>query len=166
MKASRLVLATCIALAGFAAQAQTVYKWVDKDGKVHFGDSPPIDREATAQKVPGGGASSEEQLPYATQMAMKKSPVVLYTSVGCGDMCSQARALLSKRGIPFTEKTPETNPDDAKALKDLVGALVVPVMSVGSNPVRGFDEEQWQAALDEAGYAKSRLPGQPAPKTP
>jgi len=42
----------------------------------------------------------------------------------------------------------------------------VPVMSVGSNPVRGFDEEQWQAALDEAGYAKSRLPGQPAPKTP
>jgi len=164
MKASRLVLATCIALAAVAAQAQTVYKWVDKDGKVHFGDAPPIDRDATAQKVPGGGASSDEQLPYATQMAMKKSPVVIYTSGGCGDMCSQARALLSKRGIPFAEKSPETNPDDAKALKDLVGALVVPVMSVGSNTLRGFDEAEWQAALDQAGYAKSRLPGQPGPK--
>ena len=166
MRAPRpIFLALCIALAAAAAQAQTVYKWVDKDGKVHFGDTPPADRDATPQRVPGGGPSSEEQIPYATQVAMKKSPVVIYTSGGCGDTCVKGRELLSKRGIPFTEKHPETNPDDAKALKELVGALVVPVVSVGSNTLRGFDEDQWQAALDEAGYAKTRLPGQPAPKT-
>ena len=165
MGAKPIVLATCLALAAFAAQAQAVYKWVDKEGKVHFGDSPPAEIDATQQRVHGGGASTEEQLPYATQMAMKRSPVVIYTSGGCGDMCAKAKELLSRRGIPFTEKHPETNPDDAKALKDLVGALVVPVVSVGSNTVRGFDAEQWQAALDEAGYAKTRLPGQPAPKS-
>jgi hypothetical protein len=166
MRASKpIVLAMCIALAAAAAQAQTVYKWVDKDGKVHFGDTPPMDRDATAQRVPSGGPSTDEQLPYATQVAMKKNPVVMYASGGCGEMCSKGRELLSRRGIPFTEKHPETNPDDAKALRDLVGALVVPVVSVGSNTLRGFDEDQWQAALDEAGYAKSRLPGQPAPKT-
>src|SRR6185312_4591228 len=130
MKAKPIVLAACIAAAALAAEAQTVYKWVDKDGKVHFGDQPPADRDATAQRIQGGGASSEEQMPYATQMAMKRSPVVIYTSGGCGDMCAKGKELLSKRGIPFTEKHPETNPDDAKALKDLVGALVVPVVSV------------------------------------
>ena len=165
MRAKPILLATCIALAALAVNAQTVYKWVDKDGKVHFGDTPPTDRDATPQRVPGGGASTEEQMPYATQMAMKRNPVVMYTSGGCGEMCTKARELLSKRGIPFTEKHPETNPDDAKALKDLVGALVVPVASVGSNTLRGFDEGEWQAALDEAGYAKTRLPGQPGPKT-
>lgn len=167
MGASRpIVLALCMAFAAAAAHAQTVYKWVDKDGKVHFGDTPPTDRDATAQRVPGAGPSTEEQVPYATQVATKRNPVVIYTSSGCGETCTKARELLSKRGVPFAEKAPETNPDDAKALKDLVGALVVPVMSVGANTVKGFDEDQWQAALDEAGYAKSRLPGQPAPKKP
>ena len=34
---------------------------------------------------------------------------------------------------------------------------------VGTNVVKGYGEESWQAALDQAGYARTRLPGQPAP---
>ena len=165
MGAKPIVLATCIALAAFAAQAQTVYKWVDKDGKVHFGDTPPSDRDATQQRISGGGASSEEQVPYATQMAAKSSPVAIYTSNDCGDLCAKGRALLTQRGVPFTEKNAETNPDDAKALKELAGSFQVPVLTVGSRTLKGFGEASWQSALDDAGYAKTRLPGQPGPKT-
>ena len=164
MRAKPIVLATCIAIAALAAQAQTVYKWTDKDGKVHFGDQPPADRDATAQRISGGGASSEEQMPYATQMAAKTNPVVVYTSNDCGDLCSKGLSLLTKRGVPFTEKNAEKNPDDAEALKKIAGGFQVPVMTVGSKTVKGFDEANWQAALDDAGYAKTRLPGQPGPK--
>ena len=164
MRAKPIVLAACIAVAALAAQAQTVYKWTDKDGKVHFGDQPPSDRDATAQRIQGGGASSEEQMPYATQMAAKANPVVVYTSNDCGDLCAKGLALLGKRGVPFTEKNAEKNPDDAEALKKIAGGFQVPVMTVGSKTVKGFDEANWQSALDDAGYAKTRLPGQPGPK--
>jgi glutaredoxin len=160
-----IVLAAFISLAALAAQAQTVYKWVDKDGKVHFGDTPPTDRDATAQRVPGGGPSSEEQVPYATQMAAKSSPVVVYTSNDCGELCAKGLDLLTKRGVPFTERNAEKSPDDARALKELAGSFQVPVMTVGSTMVKGFSEERWQSALDGAGYARTRLPGQPGPKT-
>jgi hypothetical protein len=40
MRAAALLL--CLALAGLAGAAE-VYKWTDKDGKVHFGDAPPPD---------------------------------------------------------------------------------------------------------------------------
>ncbi|MGH8703832.1 MAG: DUF4124 domain-containing protein [Burkholderiales bacterium] len=50
-----LVLLVALALAG-AAQAQQ-YKWVDKDGKVRYGDTPPPGVKATALKPPPGPAA-------------------------------------------------------------------------------------------------------------
>jgi hypothetical protein len=46
----------------------------------------------------------------------------------------------------------------------VAGALAVPFLLVGDANVRGFDEAAWQEALDRAGYARTRLPGQPGPK--
>ncbi|HET9469596.1 MAG TPA: DUF4124 domain-containing protein, partial [Usitatibacter sp.] len=79
------VLAAALA-AGLAAQAQTnVYRWTDKDGKVHFSDTPPPEEaKSVSQKRMGGGYTEEAQLPYATQVAMKRNPVTLYTATGCG----------------------------------------------------------------------------------
>jgi hypothetical protein len=31
---------------------------------------------------------------------------------------------------------------------------------VGTNAVRGYGDQSWHAALDQAGYARTRLPGQ------
>ncbi len=39
-----------VVCAGVYAQ-QTVYKWVDKDGVVHFSDAPPDDAEAVETKT-------------------------------------------------------------------------------------------------------------------
>ncbi len=38
-------------LAGQAALADEVYRWVDEEGKVHFGDRPPL--EAWAENIEG-----------------------------------------------------------------------------------------------------------------
>lgn len=155
------VLAACT----LAAAQTNVYRWVDKDGKVHFSDSPPPkDAKEASQKRMGGGAVEDSQLPYATQVAMKRNPVTLYFGDDCGPPCNLARDLLTRRGIPYTPRNAQTNAADHEALKKLAGAAEVPLLLVGNQQVKGFNEELWHQALDTAGYPRTRLPGQlPAP---
>jgi glutaredoxin len=146
MKTTGIVLAIAgCALACAAAAQSNVYRWVDKDGKVQFSDAPPPDDAANVtQKRMGGATGDDPQLPFATQL------------------CSDGRALLSSRGIPFTERNAEANPEDAEKLKELAGALQVPFLTVGERRVKGFDAGNWNSALDGAGYPRTRLPGQTA----
>ena len=163
---SRLIagaIALAALAAAFAATAQTnVYRWVDKDGKVHFSDTPPPeDAQSVSQKRMGGGYPEESQLPYATQMAMKRNPVTIYTASGCGNPCDRGRELLSKRGVPFSEKNAGGSQADRDALVKLAGSAEVPLLMIGDNKVRGYDEDQWNSALDSGGYPRTRLPSQP-----
>ena len=95
-----------------AAQAQTnVYRWVDKDGKVQYSDSPPPETASNVtQKRLGGGLVDEGQLPYATRDAMKRNPVSLYSTNGCGDLCAQGRTVLNNRGIQTLVKRNGVDP--------------------------------------------------------
>lgn len=162
-----VLLCVAAALAAAPANAQsTVYRWVDKNGKVQFSDTPPpADAKSSSEKRMGGGYVEDSQLPYATQIAAKRNPVTLYTSTDCGDYCVQGRALLSKRGVPFAEKNAQASQADQDALMKIAGSLSVPFLVVGEANVRGFDEGSWNAALDRAGYARTRLPGQAGPRT-
>ena len=53
--------AALLAVSGFAQQ----YKWVDKDGKVRYGDMPPPGVKATPLKPPPGAAASSTSAPAA-----------------------------------------------------------------------------------------------------
>jgi glutaredoxin len=99
-------------------------------------------------------------------MAMKSNPVTLYVSNTCGELCSDGRQLLANRGIPYTEKNAQENPEDTEKLRALVGALQVPVLLVGTRPIKGFSENTWHSALDSAGYPRTKLPGQLGPRPP
>jgi glutaredoxin len=160
-----------IALVPALAQAQQVYRWVDKNGKVHYGDQPPPPEDSKnvqQKRLGGGGGADTVQLPYATQVAMQKNPVVLYGAPTCGAPCEQGRAVLAKRGIPFSERDVSTSEADAEALKKLVGAMDVPVLTIGERQLKGYDAGTWNSALDAAGYPRTALPGQrpPAPPKP
>lgn len=162
-------LAAAIALVPAAADAQSVYRWVDKNGKVHYSDQPPPEEvKNVQQKKVGGGTVEVSQLPYATQVAMQKNPVVLYGAPTCGTPCEQGRAVLAKRGIPFSERDVSASEADAEALKKLVGTMDVPVLVIGQNKLKGYEEGTWNSALDSAGYPRTALPGQrpPAPPKP
>jgi glutaredoxin len=164
----RAIAQAAIALAVVAtAHAQSdVYRWVDKDGKVHFSDAPPPeDAQQVTQRRMGGGQVDEGQLPYATQVATKRNPVTLYTSPRCGDLCQSGRDVLIERGVPYSERNAET-PAEAENVKKLVGALEVPVLQVGDNAIKGFNDSTWQGALDAAGYPRTRIPGAGSPKPP
>jgi glutaredoxin len=165
---TRHLVAACCALAAGAALAQTqVYRWVDKDGKVHFSDSlPPADAQGATQKTVGGGPAGPDY-PYSVQQAMKKNPVVLYTAPSCGEPCDHGRQMLSSRGIPFGERDVQTNTAAQEALKKLIGGLEVPTLTVGSSTLKGYEPDGWASALTGAGYPATRMPGQaPTRATP
>ncbi len=63
-----LIFLMALMLAG-AAHAQ-LYKWVDKDGKVRYGDSPPPGAKTSALKAPQGGAAAAAT-PAAAKDAAK-----------------------------------------------------------------------------------------------
>jgi glutaredoxin len=171
------VFAASLAAPFFANAQTTVYRWVDKDGKVQFSDSPPpAEAKGASQRRMGGGETADSPLPYATQVAARRNPVALYTGTSCRELCARGRELLEQRGIPFVEHDAESNRADREALKNLTGTTEVPVLVVGENKFKGFDESAWHASLDGAGYPKTRLPGQlplrtvapsaPPPKAP
>jgi hypothetical protein len=161
-------LVAALLLPAMASAQTSVYRWVDKDGKVQYSDAPPADPAANAtQKRFGGGMGSDSsQLPYATQVAMQRFPVTLYFAADCGDPCRQGRELLVKRGIPFSERDAVASKEETETVKKLSGGLFVPVLTVGPNVLKGYREEAWHAALDTAGYPRALLPGQARPRPP
>src|SRR3954463_14531899 len=48
------ILAFAVMLAFSAGAAAQAYKWVDKDGKVRYGDTPPPGVKATPMRTPSG----------------------------------------------------------------------------------------------------------------
>jgi glutaredoxin len=154
----RLLLAALAMLFAAGAVAQT-YRWVDKDGKVNYSDTPPPPAAAkSVQKRSGGGNVVESgQTPYATQQAIRTAPVTIYTAETCKQICDDARKLLQARGVPFREiaVADEASRDE---LKRVSGGQEVPVMVVGKSVTSGFGADSWNMALDAAGYPKSGPP--------
>ena len=174
MRLIHMLLALPLLLAGTASAAE-MFRWVDADGKVHYTDAPPPPTAKNVQQKKLGDKAGSAQIPYVLQQAVKNFPVTLYSNE-CGDACTKAKALLGKRGIPFTEKNPEKNAADAESLKKVAGGtLTVPLLLVGTSVLKGFEEDGWNSALDLAGYPKDSLlpksatspakPGTPTPPT-
>ena len=149
-----LLIAILLSVAG-SVDAQALYRWEDKDGRVTYSDTPPPkDAKLPQEKKLVDNIIEQDKTPFAQKAAAQNNPVVLYTN-NCGDPCTAARALLSKRGVPFSERNPETDSKAAASLKEIAGGLDVPTMTVGANTQKGFSESAWAAALDSAGYPRT-----------
>ncbi len=154
MKTIWLAFCFLIAVSGYAYGAG-LYKWVDKNGKVHYGDQPAEDAIKPEQKkFSSSVTTSDDDLPYSLRKAKSDFPVTLYVAPNCGDLCVQARAMLNKRGIPFAEKNLVTN-EDITAFKTKYGGSSTPSLTVGKTLLSGFDVGPWNNELDIAGYPKS-----------
>lgn len=155
MKLKSLSLFAVILAAALAAQAQTAYRWTDKNGKVNYADKPPpADAQNVQQKKLGSANFVDTSGPsYSAQKAEQDYPVTLYTSVDCETECAIARDFLNRRSVSFSEKTIKTL-DDSKAFKKVTGIndLAVPTLLVGARVEKGYQENAWNKLLDAAGY--------------
>jgi glutaredoxin len=137
------------------AQAQQVYRYVDKDGRVIYTDrAPPSDSKEVQAKRLSPNLIENNDVPVATAQAAQRFPVTLYT-FACGPVCQNAEGLLNRRGVPFSTVNVEDQ-KGAELLLKLTGAQQAPVLQVGDKLIaKGFNEARWTSMLDDAGYPKS-----------
>lgn len=154
----KILLAIFLLALTFAANAQSTYRWIDKEGKVHYTDKPPAPNESSkVEKKPSVMmGAADPTASYALRQAIADFPVTLYTQADCGDPCKDGRDHLTQRGIPFTDKRIATEADVA-ALRPLAGEgdLIVPIMQVGRKIAKGYQRSSWDNLLDAAGYPKA-----------
>jgi glutaredoxin len=157
MKLALAFLSALSLLFSASVHAQ-MYKWVGADGKVTYSDvPPPASARQVEKRAAGAGASSGADLPYELSQAAKDNPVTLYTTARCIP-CDSGRSLLNTRGIPYSEKTVNSNEDIAR-LKQAGGNTQLPLLLVGRIKHTGFDTDNWSTALTSAGYPESnKLP--------
>jgi glutaredoxin len=136
-----------------AAQADTLYKWVDSQGRISYHDQPPPDGAGyrVEEKVLGTGNKHKEDDTLAK--VVEKYPVVLYSVPACGS-CDLARAYLQKRKVPFTEQNLDNNPELQQTLKKKIGSLSAPTIMIGEKVMKGYVESVLEGELDGVGYPK------------
>jgi glutaredoxin len=147
-----------VVAAGAVAQVAPVYRYTDKEGRVIYSDKePPPEATNVQTKRLGGNYIETDEMPLAARQAQERFPVTLFT-FPCGELCKNAEALLTRRGVPFTTVNVE-DPKGAEQLKTLTGELNAPVLLVGDKLVsKGFNETRWNSMLDDAGYPKTATP--------
>lgn len=148
-------------LAQTSGQAQALYRTVGPDGRITFTDKPPASATKPTLLSAGGRQSdagaANAALPYALRQVVNRYPVTLFTSKDCAP-CDEGRNLLRKRGIPYSEKTINTN-EDAESLKRLADTTSLPLLTIGSQQIKGYSTQEWTQYLNAAGYPeKNALP--------
>jgi len=135
------------------AMAQPIYRNVDKNGKVTFSDRAPTASTEPAAPQTGAAQPANAGLPYELRQVAQRYPVTLYSSEECSP-CGTARSLLVTRGIPFEERTVKSN-QDVEALQRLSNQSSLPLLTIGSQQLKGYSDAEWSQYLDAAGYPKS-----------
>lgn len=117
-----------------------IYKWVDENGTVHFGDRKPTHRYEQFKVKSVSGVQVYRAPPAGAnrkaQTASKQ--VVMYGTTWCG-YCAMARSYFQARNIPYQDWDIEASPT-ARAEYDALQGKGVPLIVVGGSVMSGFSE--------------------------
>ena len=146
------------------AWAGSIYRWVDKDGVVHYSDRAP-DNDAiegdieTRQTVAGdpppeaaGGTigAPPKTIQTPSDNARHKNAVVeIYTTSWCR-YCKDTKRYFHSRGISFTEYDIEKDRAAARRLKRLNPRGGVPLTVINGRPIIGYAPAAFDRALKES----------------
>jgi len=126
-----------------------IYKWTDANGKVHFSDKPPanknvetIDEQRLASRASSYTQAEIKILPTDSSAYQKNQKLIMYTTSSCG-YCAKAREYFAKQRIPFKEKNIETSEKYHRQFKK-IGGKGVPVILWGKNKMNGFSIEKFE----------------------
>ncbi len=146
------------------AQAAQHYRWFDDKGRVEWHATPPPSGAKKVKRHDVQGSFIEtSSAPYSVQQATRNFLLTLYI-LDCGETCIKARSHLTRRGIPFTVKNPQ---DDVEAYKKLTNfSIEAPMLLIGQEQLKGYEQDSWNTALYSAGYSRIVAVARPAPSAP
>ena len=144
------IIALCALLACLPAEAQQVYRWVDGNGRVQYGDKPPPGVKAAAVQSRISSYSGTPTVTGSASAGASRPEVKMYVTEWCG-YCKQARAYLSRQGIRHTELDVEKSAAARAEYQGLQGRGV-PVILVGTQRMNGYSEDRLAQMLKSAGY--------------
>ena len=140
----RLLLPLLVLGLALSAHAE-IYRWVDDQGKVHFGDAPKTD---DAQKVEVRVQTIKTvKVDYLDEWVLELAPrpasVVMYSAPWCG-VCKRAAAYFKAKGINYTDKDIDASKAYADEFRRL-GGRGVPLLLVGDKKMSGFSQQRFDA---------------------
>ena len=154
MKSLRMALVMMLGLLSASAASQTIYRWVDADGRVRYtSEKPPEGAKGAALQ---SRISSYSGTPVvsgkapAPAAAAARAEVKMYSTDWCG-YCRQAREYFARNGIRYTEVDIEKSAA-ARSEYERLGGRGVPVILVGAQRMDGFGEARLSQMLKSAGY--------------
>lgn len=119
---------------------------------------PEVQR-AKPESEPAPAAPDQKQSSVPAKIA--GGEVTLYVSPECGAPCADARELLGARAVEFRE-VQVVLPKQIDELKNVSGGNMVPVLVIGDYVQKGFEQGDYNAALDAAGF-KAPAPARSSP---
>lgn len=139
MKTGMAVAGLLLILSSLASAE--VYRWVDDEGRVHFGDRPPPEAGASEVRLrintyESPGVRSLDEPFHGTRQ------VVMYSAEWCA-VCRKAKRYFRDNGIAFVEYDVEKSEKGRRDFERL-GGRGVPVILVGDKRMNGFSAEAFE----------------------
>jgi glutaredoxin len=137
-----------------APAAAAVYTWTDRDGVVHYADSPEkAPKGAKVRPVSSNRVSAYDgsSAPVGGKLSMLQgvaasSGVEMFVTSWC-PACRKAREGLRSRGIPYSEYDIESDPSALARAKSLGYAGAIPFFVVNGRSRTGYSQAWIDAAL-------------------
>lgn len=129
---TRGILVLIIISSSAFSDAASIQKWVDENGKVHYGERPPERYQSNEVK---------EFLSIVNAQS-KGSAVALYSTTWCG-YCKQARAFMKKNNIDFREYDIEESAVANKTYRQK-GGKGVPFLVMEDKTIQGFSTQRYE----------------------
>ena len=165
----RIFLLFCLLMQGYCLAPvadATIYKWVDENGTLHFGDTPSqaMQPQAQIELMPPSQAYSHIERPQAKKRQLKpvskrtpvgkpepkvycQAEVELYTT-SWRHYCKKACEFFNGRGVPFSEYDIEIGEEAAVRKQETDGRPGVPLALANGQAIHGFLPQAYEQALE------------------
>jgi glutaredoxin len=157
MKAQIKIFMVLSLLFIFSSPASSqIYQWKDKDGNIHFSDTPPSGVRAKEMKIKEGreGLGKKEESVPSRQSTEKRAygdiEVIIYLTEWC-PASRKAREYLNSLGVKLVQYNVEQDKDkEREMLGKSGGRNFVPVIDVeGIVLEAGFSPNEIKAAVEK-----------------
>ncbi len=125
-----------------------LYKYTDDNGRVHYTDRPPADRQAETIDIEIQSHDGQGRVADYTALlspAETGNNVTIYTTDWC-HVCKKAKRYMNDESIQYTERDIEKS-RKAKREFDRLGGKGVPVIVVGEKKMHGFSAQKLDALI-------------------